>query len=41
MREQGAGLEGTAVENLGVIYFEPTPRGVTRVDMLLSYNPPE
>ncbi len=33
-------VEGTAVENLGVIHFEPTPRGGTRLDIRLSYNPP-
>ncbi|WIG99220.1 SRPBCC family protein [Myxococcus sp. SDU36] len=33
-------VEGTAVENLGVIHFESTPRGGTRVDIRLSYNPP-
>lgn len=33
-------VEGTAVENAGVIHFEPTPRGGTRVDIRLAYNPP-
>jgi uncharacterized membrane protein len=33
-------VEGTAVENAGVIHFEPTPGGGTRVDIRLAYNPP-
>ncbi len=33
-------VEGTRVKNAGVIHFEPTPRGGTRVDIRLSYNPP-
>lgn len=33
-------VEGTSVENLGVIHFEPTPQGGTRVDIRLAYNPP-
>ncbi|MCP3100819.1 SRPBCC family protein [Myxococcus sp. K15C18031901] len=32
--------KGTSVENAGVIHFEPTPRGGTRVDIRLAYNPP-
>jgi len=31
---------GTSVENAGVVHFEPTPRGGTRVDIRLAYNPP-
>ncbi|GHG75666.1 SRPBCC family protein [Comamonas sp. JC664] len=33
-------VEGTAVENLGVIHFEPTAGGGTRVDIRMAYNPP-
>ncbi|MCP3164258.1 SRPBCC family protein [Myxococcus qinghaiensis] len=33
-------VQGTSVENAGVIHFEPTPKGGTRVDIRLSYNPP-
>ncbi|MCP3137699.1 SRPBCC family protein [Pyxidicoccus xibeiensis] len=33
-------VEGTLVKNAGVIHFEPTPNGGTRVDIRLSYNPP-
>lgn len=33
-------LEGSPVENAGVVRFEPSPRGGTRVDVRLSYNPP-
>ncbi|NMO22029.1 hypothetical protein HPC49_35615 [Pyxidicoccus fallax] len=32
--------EGTAVPNSGIIHFEPTPQGGTRVDIRLAYNPP-
>ncbi|WP_246137534.1 MULTISPECIES: SRPBCC family protein [Myxococcus] len=33
-------VQGTSVENAGVIHFEPTPKGGTRVDIRLAYNPP-
>jgi uncharacterized membrane protein len=33
-------VEGTLVKNAGVIHFEPTANGGTRVDIRLSYNPP-
>nr|WP_083560125.1 SRPBCC family protein [Myxococcus fulvus] len=33
-------VKGTSVENSGVIHFEPTAKGGTRVDIRLSYNPP-
>ncbi|MFP2928842.1 SRPBCC family protein [Pyxidicoccus sp. 3LG] len=33
-------VEGTLVKNAGIIHFEPTPQGGTRVDIRLSYNPP-
>jgi uncharacterized membrane protein len=31
---------GSTIANAGVIRFEPTPDGNTRVNILLSYNPP-
>jgi uncharacterized membrane protein len=31
---------GSAIANAGVIRFEPTPEGGTRVDLRFSYNPP-
>ncbi|MBZ4420908.1 SRPBCC family protein [Myxococcus sp. RHSTA-1-4] len=33
-------VKGTMVKNSGIIHFEPTPGGGTRVDIRLSYNPP-
>ncbi len=33
-------LEGSPVENAGIVRFRPTPEGGTRVDVRLSYNPP-
>lgn len=33
-------VEGTSVQNAGIIHFEPTPHGGTRVDIRLAYNPP-
>jgi uncharacterized membrane protein len=31
---------GSIIANAGIIRFEPMPRDTTRVDILLSYNPP-
>ncbi|WP_342381616.1 SRPBCC family protein [Myxococcus stipitatus] len=33
-------VKGTSVENAGVIHFERTPKGGTRLDIRLAYNPP-
>jgi uncharacterized membrane protein len=33
-------LPGAAVKNAGVVRFEPTPDGSTRLDIRMSYNPP-
>jgi uncharacterized membrane protein len=33
-------VEGSAVENAGVVRFRPNPDGTTRIDVRMSYNPP-
>ncbi len=33
-------IPGSVVEHAGILHFEPTPDGGTRVHIRLSYNPP-
>lgn len=33
-------VEGSTIENAGIIHFDPNPDGSTRVDIRMSYNPP-
>jgi uncharacterized membrane protein len=33
-------VEGEAIANAGILRFRPTPTGGTRLEVVLSYNPP-
>ena len=33
-------VEGSAVENAGIVRFRPNPDGTTQIDVRISYNPP-
>lgn len=33
-------VEGSPIENAGIVQFQPNPQGGTRVDVRMSYNPP-